>query len=325
MGFKALRVYDTPEVKQVIETFEENALPQGDVIIKVHYSSINYKDALSATGNKGVTRQYPHTPGIDASGVVTVSTSDQWQVGDRVIVTGYDLGMNTHGGFSEFIRVPAEWVVKCPETLTLREAMCYGTAGFTAALSVSKITENVSTEAGKVLVTGATGGVGSIAVALLSQLGYTVVAATGKPEYAKHLTDLGASEIIHRDVTNDTSGKAMLKGQYAAIIDTVGGNILSTAIKMLNYGGHVTSCGNVASPEFASSVFPFILRGVTLHGIDSVACPMPKRMAIWSKIASDWKVDALIQTVEEINLEAIPSVITQLIDGTHKGRTIVKI
>ncbi len=325
MGFKALRVYDTPEVKQVIETFEENALPQGDVIIKVHYSSINYKDALSATGNKGVTRQYPHTPGIDASGVVTASTSDQWQVGDRVIVTGYDLGMNTHGGFSEYIRVPAEWVVKCPETLTLREAMCYGTAGFTAALSVSKITENVSTEAGKVLVTGATGGVGSIAVALLSQLGYTVVAATGKPEYAKHLTDLGASEIIHRDVTNDTSGKAMLKGQYAAIIDTVGGNILSTAIKMLNYGGHVTSCGNVASPEFASSVFPFILRGVTLHGIDSVACPMLKRMAIWSKIASDWKVDALIQSVEEIDLEEVPNVITQLIDGTHKGRTIVKI
>ena len=198
MRFKALRVYDAPQIKQVIETFEENDLPEGDVIIKVHYSSINYKDALSSTGNKGVTRQYPHTPGIDASGIVTASTSDKWQIGDRVIVTGYDLGMNTHGGFSEYIRVPAEWVVKCPESLSLKEAMCYGTAGFTAALSVSKITENVSPEAGSVLVTGATGGVGSIAVALLSQLGYTVVAATGKPEYAKHLKDLGAAEIIDR-------------------------------------------------------------------------------------------------------------------------------
>lgn len=325
MGFKALRVYDAPQVKQVIEIFEENDLPEGDVIIKVHYSSINYKDALSSTGNKGVTRQYPHTPGVDASGIVSASTSDKWQIGDRVIVTGYDLGMNTHGGFSEYIRVPAQWVVKCPETLSLKEAMCYGTAGFTAALSVSKITENVSIEAGSVLVTGATGGVGSIAVALLSQLGYNVVAATGKPEYAKHLKDLGAAEIIHRDATNDTSGKAMLKSQYAAIIDTVGGNILSTAIKMLAYGGHVTCCGNVASPEFASSVYPFILRGVTLHGIDSVACPMPKRMAIWDKIASDWKVDALIKSVEEIHLEDVPNVITQLIEGTHKGRTIVKI
>ena len=175
------------------------------------------------------------------------------------------------------------------------------------------------------MVTGATGGVGSIAVALLSQLGYTVVAATGKPEYAKHLKDLGAAEIIHRDATNDTSGKAMLKSQYAAIIDTVGGNILSTAIKMLSYGGHVTCCGNVASPEFASSVYPFILRGVTLHGIDSVACPMPKRMAIWDRIASDWKVDALIESVEEIHLEDIPNVVTQLIEGTHKGRTVIKI
>lgn len=325
MQFKAMRVYDAPQVKQVMETFSENDLPQGEVLIKVHYSSINYKDALSSTGNKGVTRNYPHTPGIDASGVVAASDSDKWQVGDHVIVTGYDLGMNTHGGFSEYIRVPAEWVVKCPETLSLREAMCYGTAGFTAALSVSKITENVSTEAGPVLVTGATGGVGSIAVALLSHLGYKVVAATGKPEHAEHLKDLGASEIIHRDATNDTTEKAMLKSQYAAVIDTVGGNILATSIKMLAYGGHITCCGNVAAPEFASSVYPFILRGVTLHGIDSVACPMPNRMAIWAKIAADWKVEALINSVEEIGLDDIPNVVMQLINGSHKGRTIVKI
>lgn len=325
MHFKALRVYDTPEVIQQIETFEVDDLPIGDVLIKVHYSSINYKDALSATGNKGVTRNFPHVPGIDASGIVYSSTTDRWQVGDRVIVTGYDLGMNTHGGFSEYIRVPAEWIVKCPESLSLKEAMCYGTAGFTAALSVSKIADHVPVEAGKILVTGATGGVGSIAVGILNQMGYHVVAATGKLKYSDQLKMLGASEVVHREATDDTSGRAMLKSQYAGIIDTVGGNILSTAIKTLAYGGHVTCCGNVAAPDFSSSVYPFILRGVTLHGIDSVACPMEHRMAIWEKIATQWKVDTLIESVEEIELSDVPKTLPELLTGTHKGRTIVKL
>lgn len=281
--FKAMVVIELEGNKfsREIEQRDINSLPEGDVLIKVNYSSLNYKDALSSTGNKGVTRKYPHTPGIDAAGVVVESSNENFKEGSEVLVTGYDLGMNTSGGFSEYIRVPAEWVVMLPKGLSLEESMIYGTAGFTAALSVYKLVQSgVNPSDGEILVTGASGGVGSIAVGILSKLGYDVIAGTGKPEAREVLINTGAKDIILREELDDKSGKPMLKTRWAGVIDTVGGNILSTVIKATKYGGSVTACGNVASPEFSANVFPFILRGVNLLGVDSVQCPMDLRLRL---------------------------------------------
>lgn len=320
---------------QVIEkengTFESNIieksiteLPKDHVIIKVHYSSLNYKDALSATGNKGVTRNYPHTPGIDAAGVIEISGSTKFNLGEKVIVTGYDLGMNTPGGFGEYITVPATWVVPCPKSLTLKESMIYGTAGFTAALSVNKLlSAGVKPEDGKILVTGGTGGVGSVAISLLSNLGYEVIASTGKTHEKEKLLNIGAKDIIDRKELNDTSNRAMLKSRWASVIDTVGGNTLATALKTTKYGGCVTCCGNVDSDEFSSSVYPFILRGISLFGIDSVQCPMLLREEIWLKLASNWKID-LNSAITEVSLTQLNERIQLMLQGKHVGRTIIK-
>lgn len=300
-------------------------LPDGDLLIKVSYSSLNYKDALSSSGNRGVTKNYPHTPGIDAAGIVEESSSDLFKIGDEVIVTGHDLGMNTAGGFGEYIRVPADWVVALPKSLSLRESMIYGTAGFTAALSVYKIINSgVNPEDGEVLVTGATGGVGSTAISILNKLGYEVIAATGKLEEKEFLQSIGAKDIIDRKELDDASGRAMLKGRWAGVIDTVGGNTLTTAIKSTKYGGSVTCCGNVSSPEFSSSIFPFILRGVSLFGIDSVQCPMKLRKEIWSNLATAWKFDHLDENVHEVTLEMLSERIDMMLTGKHVGRTIIK-
>ncbi|MDM5187229.1 YhdH/YhfP family quinone oxidoreductase [Bacillus sp. DX4.1] len=301
-------------------------LPEGEVCIRVHYSSLNYKDALSATGNKGVTRKYPHTPGIDAAGKVVSSTDASLEQGDQVIVTGYDLGMNTSGGLGQYIRVPASWVVPLPEGISLKESMMYGTAGFTAALSVHKlIASGISPEQGKVLVTGATGGVGSVAVSILAKLGYEVVAATGKKDEEDMLFQLGAKEVIHRDKINDQSGKPMLKGVYAGVIDTVGGNTLATALKVVQYGGSVTTCGNVAGHELATSVYPFILRGINLLGIDSVQCSMTVRKQVWLLLAEEWKNPELLRYTVECTLEGLDEKIEHILQGELKGRTIVNL
>ncbi|MCK8058495.1 MULTISPECIES: YhdH/YhfP family quinone oxidoreductase [unclassified Fusibacter] len=301
-------------------------LPSGDVLIKVDYSSLNYKDALSATGNKGVTRSYPHTPGIDAAGLVEESTDTTFTRGDSVIVTGYDLGMNTDGGFAEYIRVPASWVVKLPEGLSLKESMIYGTAGFTAALSVYRlINSGVKPTDGEILVTGATGGVGSTAITILQKLGYTVIASTGKPQEKELLLNLGASDIIDRHLLDDKSGKPLLKSRWAGVIDTVGGNTLATALKTTNYGGCVTCCGNVASHEFQTSVFPFILKGISLIGIDSVNCPMEHRLEVWNLLAGKWKAEDLTKHIHEITLEELDPTIDLMLKGQHKGRSIVKL
>ncbi len=325
MKFKALRVYLEPTQRTEIETIDETLLPDYEVLIEVHYSSLNYKDALSANGNKGVTRNYPHTPGIDVAGIVKESQSDRWHPGDRVIVTGYDLGMNTFGGFSEYVRVPENWIVACPEGLSLRDAMCYGTAGFTAALSVEKIVSNVAPDAGEILVTGATGGVGTVAVAILSKLGYNVVAATGKATSIPFLQSIGAKSVVMRDDIDDQTGKAILKSRWAGVIDTVGGNILSTAIKTTQYQGHITCCGNVSSHEFSSSVYPFIIKGVTLHGIDSVACPSEQRFKIWNLLSAEWSIPGLYYAVHEVSLEEIPEQLDLMLKGKHLGRTIVSL
>lgn len=300
-------------------------LPEGDVLIRVNYSSLNYKDALSAIGNKGVTRRYPHTPGIDAAGRVAESRFERFKPGDPVLVTGYDLGMNTSGGFGQYVRVPAEWVVPLPAGLSLKESMIYGTAGFTAGMSVHFLTERVKPQDGPVLVTSATGGVGSVSVAVLARLGYSVAAATGKTAEEAFLKDIGASLIVDRADAADTSGRPLLKGQWSGVVDTVGGEILATAIKSTQAWGTVTCCGNVASPDLPLTVFPFILRGVRLIGIDSQNCPMDVRLKIWEKLSGPWKIDGLSSLSKETTLDGLDGNIDLILKGQQKGRVVVNL
>lgn len=300
-------------------------LPGGDILIKVHYSSLNYKDALSATGNRGVTKNYPHTPGIDASGTVIESKSDDFKIGDKVLVTGYDLGMNTSGGFGQYIRVPAGWVVKLPEKMTLKDSMILGTAGFTAGMSVFQIIQGVSSGAGDILVTGATGGVGSLAVLLLSRLGYSVVGVSGKPEGEAFLKSLGASRVISREDAVDKSGRPVLKGRWAGVVDTVGGEILATAIKSTLPWAVVTCCGLVASSDLPINVFPFILRGIKLVGIDSQDCPMGHRLELWKLFADEWRLNYPDGFCKEISLKELDYNIGLILKGMQKGRVLVNL
>ena len=328
---KTYRAYVVEHIDE--KSFERNIkevavddLPEGDVLIKVQHSSLNYKDALSATGNKGVTRKFPHTPGIDSAGIVEESSDSRFTSGQEVIVHGYDLGCNTWGGYGEYIRVPAGWVVTLPKGLSLRESMIYGTAGYTAAYSVQRLQEfGVTPEKGEVLVTGATGGVGSVAVGILAKIGYQVVASTGKTDQTQFLLDLGAKEVISREDSQDQSGRPLLKGRWAGVVDTVGGEILATAIKSTIPRGVVTCCGNVASAELPINVYPFILRGVSLVGIDSQDSPMSQRQCIWDRIATDWKLDHLEQLTTEIKLKELERNIELILEGKQKGRILVNL
>lgn len=323
--FRAMVVSETPEKTFTREIRERalNDLPAGELIIEVKYSSLNYKDALSATGNKGVTRKYPHTPGIDAAGVVVDSTTKLFAVGDQVTVTGFDLGMNTSGGFGHYISVPALWATRLPQGLSLKDSMGYGTAGLTAALCIIRLmASGLSKDSGEVLVTGATGGVGSVAVAILGKLGFNVVAATGKASEHDFLKDLGATSILSREEANDTSGRPLQKPRWAGAIDTVGGNILATALKTAKYGGMVAACGNAMSPELNINVFPFILRGVSLLGVDSVEIPMRARQMAWTKLAGEWKVD-LGKLLTEVSLEELNPKIDAILKGDIRGRVLV--
>jgi acrylyl-CoA reductase (NADPH) len=299
-------------------------LPAGDLLIDVRFSSLNYKDALSATGNPGVTRNYPHTPGIDAAGTVVESTSEAIKAGDQVIVIGFDLGMNTSGGFGQRIRVPAEWAVKLPPGLSLRECMVLGTAGFTAALAVDKL-ERAGMEpgTGPVLVTGATGGVGSVAVKLLSKLGYRVTAVSGKPEQADFLRSLGAAEVIGRDALLQGTERPLLKEQWGGAVDTVGGEILFNAVKALRYGCSLAACGLVAGPTFSGSVFPFILRHANLLGVDSVQLPVEQKAEIWQRLAGDWRLDGLDALQQNLTLDTLPAAIDTILAGKMVGRGVV--
>lgn len=300
-------------------------LPDGNVLVRVSFSSLNYKDALSATGNRGVTRKYPHTPGIDAAGTVVESQSRAFQAGDDVIVTSYDLGMNTSGGFGRYIRIPADWVVPLPRGLTLKESMIYGTAGFTAGLSLFSLIRTVKPEDGEILVTGATGGVGSISTAILRKLGYQVVAVSGKSDAADFLLDLGAKRVVTREEVSDESQRPLLKSTWSGVIDTVGGNILATAIKSTHPWGTVTTCGMVASPDLPLTVFPFILRGIKLLGIDSQNCPMKHRQKVWKHLAENWKIDRLPNIYQEVSLEELNPLIDTILKGGIKGRTVVNL
>lgn len=324
--FKAYVIEETEGVfSGEIKTKKIEELPEGDILVNVKYSSLNYKDALSASGNKGVTRNFPHTPGIDAVGVVANSTSKEFKVGDQVIVTSYDLGMNTAGGFSEYIRVPSNWVVKLPKAMSMAEAMMYGTAGLTAGMSVLRLTELVKPEDGAIAVSGATGGVGSLSVAILSKLGYKVTAITGKESETDYLKSIGASEILLRSEIDTIEKRPLLKPLFAGAIDTVGGVILENILKLTKPMGTVTCCGNVASIKLDLTIFPFILRGVTLVGIDSQNYPMEYREKVWKKLASDWKPSNLEATSDEVLLEELPEKIEMMLKGQLKRHTLVKI
>lgn len=298
-------------------------LPAGDVLIRVAYSSLNYKDALSATGHPGVTRVYPHVPGIDAAGVVAQSRDARFHDGDAVLVTGYDLGVNTWGGFAGYVRVPAEWVVSLPQGLTLREAMILGTAGFTAALSVDALRTSGIADDQPVLVTGGSGGVGSVAVAILAKLGYAVTAVTGKPDAAEYLRGLGARAVIARDELGAAADKGLLPARWGAAVDTAGGIVLDAVLKGTCYGGAVAACGLVAGAELHTHVYPFILRGVRLLGIDSVACPMERRRSIWARLAGEWKPPRLDAMTAEITLDGLDAAIARMLKGGLRGRIFV--
>ena len=323
--YQALWVTETPQFQQRVIERSLADLPDGEVLIRVHYSSLNYKDALSATGNRGVTRTFPHTPGIDAAGVVEHSKVAEFAAGDEVIVTGYDLGMNTYGGMAQYIRVPAAWVIKRPAGLSLRESMILGTAGLTAALCVDKLLRaGLTVDAGPVLVTGATGGVGSIAIVLLKQLGFDVTAVTGKTEQTELLRQLGAKQVIDREALTVGTDKALLKPQWAGVVDTVGGDILFNAVKSLQYGASAACCGLTAGIDFKASVLPFILRGVNLLGVDSVELPLVNKASMWDKLSLQWKMD-LDNLVKEISLKDVPNAIATMLASQQTGRTLVRI
>jgi len=312
----------TREIKQI----DLDDLPENDVLIKVSYSSLNYKDALSASGNKGVTRKFPHIPGIDAAGVVVKSSATSLPEGTSVIVTGFDLGMNTWGGFGEYISVPAHWVVVLPEGLSPEDAMKFGTAGLTAGLSVEKIfNAGIKAENGPIVISGATGGVGSMATAIMSRLGFEVTAVSGKKENDFLTSVLGAKVIVDRqEFIEKYDSKPLSSADFAAGVDNVGGPILSGILKSVRQNGIVTACGNVASADLNSSVFPFILRGITLTGIDSALAPMALRKKVWQLLATDWKPLHLEAMTHEISLEALPEKLDELLQGKAKGRYVLK-
>ena len=295
----------------------------GFVQIKVSHSSLNYKDALSASGNKGVTRNYPFVPGIDAAGTITDANSSTFKEGDEVIVTGYDMGMNTPGGFGEYINVPAGWVVKKPSTLTSVEAMSLGTAGLTAAASVLKIYESSQESDLPVLVSGATGGVGSIGVMLMSKLGKEVSALTGKSSSIDFLQSIGATNIIMRDEYLETPSKPMERPLFSSAIDTVGGNILSKMLPQISPHGVVACCGNVAGIEVNTTVFPFILRGITLAGIDSAESTLEFKTILWKKFADEWKLD-LSSIVKIVTKENLQNEIDLILRGGQQGRVVLE-
>ena len=314
------------EFTRQIKTRSMDELPQGELLVRVHYSSLNYKDALSALGRPGVTRKYPHTPGIDAAGEVVACSDGAFEPGEKVIVTGYDLGMNHPGGYGQYIRVPSSWAVRLPEGLTLRQSMIIGTAGLTAALSLHRLSRaGVRPECGEILVTGATGGVGSVAVALLAAAGFAVVAVTGKSAETDFLHGLGARLVLSREELLRGADRPLLKERWAGVVDVVGGEMLAAAIKSTSYAGTVTCCGLVGSAELHLNVFPFILRGVSLIGIDSAQCPTALRQEVWQRLAAELKPARLLESAVECPLSGLEQRFAAMLRGELRGRTVVNL
>jgi putative YhdH/YhfP family quinone oxidoreductase len=301
-------------------------LPTGDVTIRVQYSSLNYKDALAAQGHPGVAPNLPHVPGIDAVGKVVESGDARFVPGQIVLATSYEIGATRWGAYAEYLRVPGEWVIPLPRGLSPRESMILGTAGLTAAMCVQALQEREITPGnGEVLVTGASGGVGTLAVSILAQLGYHVVAVSGKPAAHELLGRLGARRILAREDVLDTSTRPLLKMEWEAAVDTVGGGTLATIVRSLEEGGVVAACGLVGGAELPLTVYPFILRGVQLVGIDSATYPRDKRIALWNKLAGPWKPRLLDELAEEVSLEQLPEKIAAILAGEIVGRVVVRI
>ena len=324
--FKALVVDKTESDFTIgINNISINDLPAGEVLIKVAYSSINYKDGLASIPEGKIVRSYPFVPGIDLAGVVVSSEDPRYREGDQVIATSYEIGVSHYGGYSEYARIPADWIVPLPENLSLKEAMIYGTAGLTAALSVQRLEENgLTPEKGKVLVTGATGGVGSISVAILAKRGYDVVASTGKESEHDYLHTLGAKEVVSREEVFNGKAKALDKQVWAGAVDPVGGESLAAILSKIHYNGSVAVSGLTGGGNVPTTVFPFILRGINLLGIDSVYCPMEVRKPLWKRMASDFKPEVLESISKEISLEELPQTLPLILQGRAKGRFIVK-
>lgn len=310
-----------------VKTISMDDLPKADVQIKVHYSSVNYKDGLASIPNGKIVRSYPFIPGIDLAGVVVASEDPRFREGDEVIATSYEIGVSHYGGYSEYANVPGDWVVPLPKGLTLKEAMVFGTAGFTAALSVHRLEENgVSPEKGKVLVTGATGGVGSIAVSILAKRGYHVVASTGKESEHDYLYKLGAKEAVSREEVAGEKISALDKQLWQAAVDPVGGKTLAAVLSKLHYNGSAAVSGLTGGTDVPTTVFPFILRGINLLGIDSVYCPMELRKVIWNRLATDLKPDCLEDFIdEEISLDQLPNALSKILASQMRGRVIVRL
>ena len=306
-----------------VKEIEMPSLDDGNVIIKVHYSSLNYKDALASSGVKGVVKSYPFVPGIDVAGEIIETSNSEFSVGDNVVATGYKIGMSVFGGFGELVQLPSKWVLKLPAELNSFDSMCYGTAGITAAACVKKIVDsNVSNEL-PVLVSGATGGVGSISVGILSKLGYQVHAISGKQDKIETLKSMGASEIILRDEFTNEPVKALDKAIYGGAVDTVGGEILAKIISMVANQGVVSCCGNVAGAMFTSSVFPFILRGVQLSGIDSAESSLVLKKELWNLLSNEWSLN-LTDHIKTIQIDGIGDEVKKILNGNQVGRVVIK-
>ncbi len=310
-----------------VQSLTVQDLPEGEVLIQVSYSGINYKDSLASIPNGNIVRSYPFVPGIDLAGVVVSSEDPRFKEGDEVIATSYEIGVSHFGGYSEYARVKADWIVPLPKGLTLKEAMTIGTAGFTAALCVQRLEENgLTPDKGPVLVTGATGGVGSFAISILAARGYQIEASTGKASESEYLKNLGANEILSREDVYDGKVKALGKQKWAAAVDSSGGEILASVISQIQYGGAVAACGLTAGTKLPTTVFPFILRGVDLLGVDSVYCPMETRAKTWERLSTDFKptnLDDFIQ--QEVTLQELPDALPTLLEGKARGRIIVKL
>ena len=315
---------DAGDVSRIIHQIMPAQLPDGEVLVRVDYSSLNYKDALAASGHPGVVQAFPHVPGIDAAGEVVASDSVRFSPGQAVFLTGYELGAQRWGGWSRYVRVPADWLLPLPQELTLQEAMIYGTAGLTAALSVDALRrQEIVPSAGEVLVTGATGGVGSLAVLLLAGLGYQVVASTGKPAMHDVLRSWGASQVVPREELAGPQKRPLLGERWAGVIDTVGGATLASVLKATRRNGCVAACGLVGGVNWEASVYPFILRGITLAGIDSAWCPTARRQQMWSQLAQEWRPALLAEVARLTTLDALPGQIDQMLAGQLTGRWVV--
>ncbi len=326
-SFRALLTEINPDGKAhtQVQSLDISFLPAHPVLIRVEYSSLNYKDALSASGHKGITRNFPHIPGIDAAGIVEEDLSGHFAKGTRVLVTGFDLGMNTHGGLSELIRVPAEWVIELPAGLNSNVAMQWGTAGLTAAMAVDALISNqITPDRGEILITGATGGVGMMSIKLLNHLGYSVVALSGKPELESRLIAAGASRVISRQQFAEEPPRALYSMDFAGAIDTLGGDYLVQVVKRLKFAGAVAVCGMAAGVELPLQVYPFILRGVRMLGIYSADSPLAYKKSLWDKIANEWSLN-LPDLVHEISLAEVPSTLEGMLAANTNGRYLVKI